>query len=553
MGRAGTDNQQCPHHFKKFITAAESPSTSTVTDVKIMILKHSDHNTGFATFQSALRKNWSLLAAFIIPLAVRSIPEVLSWPYPLGLDTLRYVPRIQEGWVFSLGPLGFLRTTSLFYLVAALPNWLFNDTFLVIKILGPVLLSVLSVMMYLYARRALGWSSWKSLFVSILVSTHFVSLRISWDLYKQTLGFIFLVATVIVLKSPSSSRRYYVAGVLMVLTVLSHELAAVTLFFVVGLEAVRYLVKKLRKDFAYLLATAGLSGALFLFQIYSPQKAMITIPVIHIASEPSLNLAMNIIGLLIYCYIMILPLVFLGLKSLRDSILRYWMILCIGIPLSTILYPSASLPYWNRWVYLLVYPLIFYAVEGFERLWRSWSGPKSNFKRYVPKALAVVYLSLLLTLSGSYLAATPEYAFSYYSQCNPYLMHIPSSMLQTTVSVEDAPSLVECLNWLNKTADKDSVIVAHYMLRDWVSIYLHGKPIVSTPVEVLGTSAQTEAMYAENLVEAAKEASANGHAKVYTVWWIKGDGWYQIPSLPSDFREIYAAGRMAAYSYATGV
>jgi hypothetical protein len=503
--------------------------------------------------QSMLRKDAYILAAFTIPLADRSVPEILSWPYPLGVDTLRYIPIIQDSQVFSLGPLGFLKGANLFYFLAAFLYRLFHDAFVVTKILGPVLLGVLSVMMYLYARKGLGWSNRKSLLASVLVSTYFVSLRISWDLYIQTLGIVFLMATLVALKSLSSPRRYYTACVFMVLTVLSHDLAAVLLFFVIGLEALNFLMKKLRKDFAYLLGSAGLPAAMFLFQIFSPQNDTIGNPVIYIASEPSLDLAINIAGLLIYCYILILPLVIVGIGSLRDSILRYWMIPCIGIPLLTMVYPSASVIWWNRWIYLLVYPLVFYAAEGFGRLWRLWSGLESNFRHLFPKVLAVAYLSLLLTFSGSYLVTSPENAFPYYSQYNPYLTHIPSSMLQTTVSVQDTPPLVDCLKWLNATADENSTTVTHYAVYDWVYIYLHNKHIVSTAKEQLGTSAQTEAMLAENIVQIAKEASANGSDRVYTVWWISGQGWYQIPTLPSDFKEVYRAGRMAVYLYNPGV
>lgn len=511
-------------------------------------------NTCFTRLQCMLRKNGYVLAAFIISLAVRGVPEILSWPYPLGLDTLRYIPYIQRGWVFSLGPLGFMKTTGLFYLVAAFPYGLFHDAFIVIKILGPVLLGVLSVMMYLYARRALGWSSPKSLLVSVLVSTYFVSLRISWDLYKQTLGLIFLMATLIALRSFSSPRRYYVACVLMVMTVLSHELAAVIMFFVIGLEAVAFLVKKSIRDFEYLLGSAGLAGALFLFQRYSPQQATVVIPIVSVASEPSVNLALHIGGLLIYCYVLILPLVFLGIVGLRDSFLKYWTVLCVGIPLLTMACPDLPLYYWNRWVYLLVYPLSFYAAHGFGRLWKAWSHFKGNLKRLVPKVFAVAYLFSLLTLSGYYLTTSPENAFPYYSQYNPYLTYIPSSMLQTTVSIKDTSSLIECLQWLNNNTDGSSVIVAHYALYDWIFIYLHDRLIVPVCEDAsMWAHIQNEATLAGNMVEAAKEASASDHNAVYTVWWIREEGWYQIPNLPSDFKEVYRAGRMAVYLYSQRV
>ena len=196
-----------------------------------------------AKLLSVFRKNGYVLAAFFIPLIIRSIPEFLSWPYPLGLDTLSFMPLIQHGYVFSLGPVGFLQYTNLFFLVSTLLYGLIHNVIIVLKILGPLLLAVLSFTMYLYARKGLCWNSRKALLVSILVATYFVSLRDSWDLYRQMLGLVFLMAVLISLKSINTPHKYYAASFFMVLTVFSHEFASVILFVIVALEAARFLKK----------------------------------------------------------------------------------------------------------------------------------------------------------------------------------------------------------------------------------------------------------------------------------------------------------------------
>jgi hypothetical protein len=363
------------------------------------------------------------------------------------------------------------------------------------------------------------------------------------------------MAALISLKSFKSPRRYYAASFFMVLTVLSHELASVILFFVVVLEAARFLVKKLRKESVYLLASAALPMALFLFQWYSPQQGTLVIPSSIVASGPSINLAVYMAGLLIYCYAIILPLVFLGIKGLKDKVLKYWILLCVGIVLVEMLDPNAPLYFWNRWVYLLVYPLLFFAVQGIERLWRFT--PKANakckVKRLLPKVFAIAYVILLLVLSGYYLTTSPENAFPYFSQYNPYLAEIPSSMLQNTLSINDNPSLVACFEWLNNNTSESSVIVSHYALYDLALIYVPNRLIV--PVfqgPSMYADIQNETTLATQMLSTANQYSAGGHIKVYTVWWISGEGWYGIRSLPSDFKEVYQSGKMAAYLYNPG-
>jgi hypothetical protein len=497
-----------------------------------------------------LRKNSYVLASFLIPLMIRCIPEILSWPYPLGLDTLNVMPQIQRFWVFSLGPVGFLQNTNLFYLQATLLYALFHNVATVIKILGPLLLAALSFTMYLYARRCLLWNSRKSLLVSILVATYFVSLRDSWDLYRQTLGLVFLIAALISLKSLNSPRKYYAASFFMVLTVFSHELTSVILFFVVVLEATRFLMKKLRKESVYLLASAALPAALFLFQRYSPRQGTLVIPSSIVASGPSINLAVYMAGLLIYCYAIILPLVFLGIKGLRDRVLKYWILLCVGIVLVEMVFPNAPLYFWIRWVYLLVYPLLFFAVQGLEKLWRFAPNAKGKIKRLLPKVFAIAYLCSLLALSGYYLTTSPENAFPYFSQYNPYLTEIPSSMLQNTVSITDNPSLVTCFEWLNNNTAESSVIVSHYALYNYAAIYISSRlivPVLQGPS--MWANMQNATTLADQMLSTANKYSAGGQIKVYTVWWTSGDGWYGIRSLPSDFTQVYHSGKMAAYLY----
>jgi len=42
-----------------------------------------------------------LILSFVLGFAVRLIPEVLSYPYPLGFDTVSYVAMIKSGIVRS--------------------------------------------------------------------------------------------------------------------------------------------------------------------------------------------------------------------------------------------------------------------------------------------------------------------------------------------------------------------------------------------------------------------------------------------------------------------
>lgn len=48
---------------------------------------------------------------------------------------------------------------------------------------------------------------------------------------------------------------------------------------------------------------------------------------------------------------------------------------------------------------------------------------------------------------------------------------------------------------------------------------------------------------------ASSAALTAGNNTVYTVWWANGKGWYDIPSLPSNYKEVYRSGDMAVYVF----
>jgi hypothetical protein len=498
-----------------------------------------------------IKSNVWLLAAFLVPFAIRWIPELLSWPYLLGYDTLTVVDQIQSGHVLLSGSLVFFHN-QLFYSVATLANWAIGDTIITLKIFGPLLMGLVALMMFLYARYGLGWSGFKSFLVSLFVGIYFVSLRNSWDLYSQSFGLIFLFATLIILRYSKSTWRYPIALIFMFLTVMSHQLVSVILFSILGLECIRLLITKDRRTFVFSFIPLVLAGALFLFKTYSPSVGNIVIPSANVTYLSIIDpvLILLAVGLLIYCYGLIVPLAALGLLRLKDWFLKFWFVWCIVAVIALVLCPSLPLYYWNRWVYLLVYPLLFFTVAGLDQIWHLWQSHRVRLKRMVPKTIVVIYIALLLALSGFYLAASPEKQISYFSTANPYLSFIPSSMLQNSLPIKDNPSLVACFNWIKNNTDENSSLITHPAIYDLAKIYISGRPVISVHQNAsMITYLGNETAIVDEIINASMEALNAGNSSVYTIWWTNNDGWYKISALPSVFEEVFRSDQMCVYLY----
>src|SRR5690348_13527993 len=94
-----------------------------------------------SAFFAPFKKRKFILAAFFIPLAVRTIPEILVGPYQVGWDTIAfYVPNTLD-WaagkadatlILGTAPLMYAFSVFAYLLTRVNPVWIF-------KIMGPIL------------------------------------------------------------------------------------------------------------------------------------------------------------------------------------------------------------------------------------------------------------------------------------------------------------------------------------------------------------------------------------------------------------------------------
>ena len=481
--------------------------------------------------------------AFIIPLAVRTIPEILMGPYTVGFDTMAfYVPDTLLWLHYGVNILSFLAVAPLFYAILMSIVAVGGSLVFVLKIISPLLLGFLGLSIYAYAKKGLGWSPPKSTFVALLGTVYFVALRASWDQLREELGlvFFFVVLTLLMLlinRKDSSWKRYVVLSLAMMAVVLSHQLVSVLM---VGAIIGTVAYSLFRKDFKLSidLIVVSLPAALYFVIIYlsglAPSNYLgnpttIASPLASgFVSYQSMLISEG--GFFLYCFLPLLPLVVVGLWRFRNLQLGSWLLLSLillFIPLSSVS------PY--RWVLLLTYPLAFCVTDALSRLKSiKWKRFKFTVHR-----IAILYLVLSTAiLSFGFIFMTPENPFFYFnSHFSNYVEIIPTSMLQNTVSITDCHDTVNALQWFKDNLNSSALLLTHSVFYGWVLLTLNNSQIV---------------YYAfGDPVNAATAAAQEGHTQIYLIWWVPGQGWYDLPTLPSSFHEVYSSGKIAIYSYAS--
>jgi hypothetical protein len=333
-------------------------------------------------------------------------------------------------------------------------------------------------------------------------------------------------------------KNYVVLSLAMILVALSHQLVSVLMLGVIALTVVNSLFHKAFGNSIKLIAVS-LPAVSYFFIVYlngvlqaglldySTNVGSVLASWTGFASYQSMLISTG--GLFLYCFLLMLPLALIGIWRLRNLQLDSWLFFSFIL----MLLPIASVsPY--RWVLMLTYPLAFFATDALGRLRAiKWKRCKLNVRR-----IAVLYLVLsTAVLSFGYISITPNHPFEYFNpeSFNVYSYQIPTSMLQNTISITDCKDAVNALQWFKKNENSSSLLLTHTVFYGWALLTIN-----ESRVRNYGFDAPEQA---------ANAAAQEGHSQLFIIWWITGHGWYDQPTLPSLFKEVYSSGNIAIYGY----
>src|SRR3990172_912544 len=174
------------------------------------------------------------------------------------------------------------------------------------------------------------------------------------------------------------------------------------------------------------------------------------------------GLALNV-GLLFG--VLFLPYLVLVVKGyFRNGVLNWWTGLLLVGAFSSLVIPFYALQYWHRWMFMLVYPFTFFAVNGFGRVWGKIQGGGSSRGFSTKKSAFMVLLTFGLGIAFLATPITMVYAStSVPSATNTYLYFSTSP----TVPYEDAEDVVAAMKWLDSNMDVSSSSVLQNAFFEW--------------------------------------------------------------------------------------
>jgi len=466
-----------------------------------------------------------LAASTLTALVVRTIPEILSWPYPLGFDTVAYyLPTMIRGTYVNLSFAAF-RSRGFFYWTITILYKALGDPFVTIKVLGVSLYAAFALTVYLYSWRGFNLTP-KTCFISgLLASLSLLSLRLGWDLYRNLLGLTLSLATLLAATS-EDLRVKFISVPLGFLAVWIHELTTVYLVIsLIALTLSEALKKNVRESLLY-VAVMLVPAAFFAYQMWDPYKACFNFPIRFSAPQEFSNGVLAGVELLLFTS---WPLMLLAVPALKraDATLQAWsgtsLVFGLILPLTGVF----TVPPRRLWL-MLAFPLPIYAACGAEKLFR---------RGIATRIFALALIALTALTSIGYVVTSPENPLWIFKQVPQLYGCIPSAYLQNTVPVEQTGELIATLEMAEVTLNPDDVLILPEQFYGFAYATLKGSDLKL----VNAGRASLEA-----IVEMGNSYGGGG-GSAYTVWWSRPYGWYNVATIPEGLVPYASNGHFAIY------
>jgi len=506
------------------------------------------------------------IGCFLLGFTIRLIPEILSYPHAIGFDTVGYAASITTGNIFYHSGTFFqyswaspLSTWMLYLFLIPTHAMTKVDPFLLLKLTAPLLYALNVCAVYVFSRKWLNWGVQKGLLVAVIFTFQLAVLRISWDLYRNSLAMILLMLTLPLIFQTQKVKGMIMFVLLSFLVVFSHEFVSALLiaavFGIVILETAksRSFKKHLKALLAilpvvtiFLLMTTNLIGTGFATEpnvesvhyaaSFHPFNLFFMENYLNVASPMEnyptyFNLLSDVLGLFGVLFVIWLPLVFLGF--FRDKILDVLLVILVVFTFGCLLTPFFAVFQWSRWMYMLSYPFTFYAANGAtlnsQKILRLTKLRTYRFRAF--PHLASTTIAVAIILSFIFMMMPANYAVFSVGRVNSYF---PSTMQLSTLPLQDQNDMVNTIKWLGSLDSDNSTLLVHHSLMSWTRLYL--------PVDFF------RIYYITSVNDALELALMKSYDHVYLVWWNTDIGWYGI-AVPQVFRVVYSSGRFSVFEY----
>jgi hypothetical protein len=409
-------------------------------------------------------EKYTILVVFTLCIALRTAPELIAYPYPIGYDVINYyIPTItnfEDKWdtVSKQFPL-YVTFLYLISITTGLP------AYSVVVAVIIVMTGIFGISLFYLGRNLLKLGISHSAYIAIFAIVQLAVLRTTWDFHRDifALTIMMFVFSLLVRKN-AGWKPLALILVLTTLTVAADRMVG-ALFSV---SLVVYAIVTRRREVALTgILAIGMFCALTLSTQSTPDIKKITSTEIPQNNNSELKEFYNPANLLIFFVVingLLVAAAAIGFLNMKNTLLKIPLLICLMGSFSWLAFPENRYLLADRWIILAGIYLSVFAGYGILHLIRNL---KKKF------SIAGFILGAFAVLGVSYTVIPHHSASALYGIIGLHSKNLPPVTMQfNSIDVEDNDDLLSTIAWINKNTEQDALIVGESHLRGFMELYL---------------------------------------------------------------------------------
>jgi len=399
---------------------------------------------------------------------VRTVPELIAYPYPLGYDVINYyipvVTYFDKYWPIISGQFPFY--ASLLHVINNSIGSSLSPHF-VVTTFAILTYGIFGVSIYFIGRKILKININHSMYLAFFVIFQLTVLRTTWDLHRD----LFSLSTMLLLFSIIYERKDINNKIVVIASLI---LAAITAISdrMVGLLCVLSLIIYTindRKNRLTILCSL-VCTFFFVFSLIQGFGSLHNNTIELLKSmQTSVPTSYNPTNLLILFLVyngIVAPLAIIGFKLWKNKLLKIPLLITGIGALSWIFFQKLELLVADRWIILFGIFLSIFAGYGIIQL----STKKTT---NVTKIMGRSFLYISIAMGIIYAVMPYDESFVLYGIAGKYIQDFaPLTMQFNALDIYDNDNLIDLVSWINNNTDPHSLIIGEKHWRGWMEIKL---------------------------------------------------------------------------------
>lgn len=403
-----------------------------------------------------------LVLVFVACVAIRTIPELVAYPYPIGYDVVNYyipvLANFEEHWPNVAGQFPLY---MLFLHYVHMATGLSAHS--VVVSVAVAMFGIFGTTLYYLGRSLLKLGIGPSIFLTVFVIFQMAVLRTAWDLHKD----IFALAAMMFVFSLLGRRDVGWKGIVAILVFAALTVAAdrmIGVLFCVSLAA--YAVITRRKDVVLIsIFAAGLFSILMAASYTGSDTGAGSIE-LSTEKTPAFYNPQNLLVLFAVVNGLLGVPAAIGFLYMKSGLLKIPLLASLAGSLSWLALSGTSLLLADRWIILSGIFLSIFAGYGILHIVR-------NQKPRISSAIAGCILAAFAAIGLAYAIMPYDSPFVLYGSARAEIEDFaPVTMQFNSLDIHDNDKMVSAIAWINHNTEQDAVIVGEKHWRGFMELYL---------------------------------------------------------------------------------